>query len=168
MNAVLNATSTMSTTAYIGIGANLGDAQANVQDAIARLRALPGCTVSAVSSLYRTAPIDSSGDDYINAVACLETELGAEELLQALQGIELAHGRERPYRNAPRTLDLDVLLYGQQEIKTPTLQVPHPRMCERAFVIIPLLEIDRSINIPGRLRAACFESAVAGQGITRL
>jgi 2-amino-4-hydroxy-6-hydroxymethyldihydropteridine diphosphokinase len=165
MNAVLKA---MSTTAYIGIGANLGDAQANVQDAIARLRALPGCTVSAVSSLYRTAPIDSSGDDYINAVACLETELGAEELLQALQGIELAHGRERPYRNAPRTLDLDVLLYGQQEIRTPTLQVPHPRMCERAFVIVPLLEIAGNVTIPGRVPARCYESAVADQAITRL
>lgn len=165
MNAVLKA---MSTTAYIGIGANLGDAQANVQDAIARLCALPGCTVSAVSSLYRTAPIDSSGDDYINAVACVETELGAEELLQALQGIELAHGRERPYRNAPRTLDLDVLLYGQQEIRTPTLQVPHPRMCERAFVIVPLLEIAGNVTIPGRVPARCYESAVADQAITRL
>jgi 2-amino-4-hydroxy-6-hydroxymethyldihydropteridine diphosphokinase len=165
MNAALN---TMRTTAYIGIGANLGDAQANVQDAIARLRALAGCTVSAVSSLYRTAPIDSSGDDYINAVACLETELDAEALLQALQAIELAHGRERPYRNAPRTLDLDVLLYGQQEIKTPALQVPHPRMCERAFVIVPLLEIAGNIAIPGRAPARCYESAVADQAITRL
>lgn len=158
----------MSTTAYIGIGANLGDAQANVQDAIARLRRLPGCTVGAVSSLYRTAPVDSSGDDYINAVACVETQLGAEELLQALHGIEQAHGRERPYRNAPRTLDLDLLLYGQQEIKSPTLQVPHPRMCERAFVIVPLLEIAPGATIPGRIPANCYASAVADQAITRL
>ncbi|KQV90757.1 2-amino-4-hydroxy-6-hydroxymethyldihydropteridine pyrophosphokinase [Massilia sp. Root351] len=165
MSAVLNA---MGTTAYIGIGANLGDAQANVQDAIARLRALPGCTVSAVSSLYRTAPIDSSGDDYINAVACLETELGAQALLQALQGIEQAHGRERPYHNAPRTLDLDLLLYGRQQINSPELTVPHPRMCERAFVIVPLLEIAGNIAIPGRVPARCFESAVAGQAITKL
>ncbi|CAN7589658.1 2-amino-4-hydroxy-6-hydroxymethyldihydropteridinediphosphokinase [Pseudoduganella sp. LjRoot289] len=158
----------VSTTAYIGIGANLGDAQANVQDAIARLRRLSGCTVGAVSSLYRTAPIDSSGDDYINAVACLETTLGAEALLQALHGIEQAHGRERPYRNAPRTLDLDLLLYGQEEINSPTLQVPHPRMCERAFVIVPLLEIAPGATIPGRIPASCYASAVADQAITRL
>ena len=158
----------MRTTAYIGIGANLGDAQANVQDAVARLRRLPGCTVDAVSSLYRTAPIDSSGDDYINAVARLETELDAEALLQALHGIEQAHGRERPYRNAPRTLDLDLLLYGQQEIRSPTLQVPHPRMCERAFVIVPLLEIAGNIAIPGRIPAGCFASAVADQAISKL
>lgn len=154
--------------AYIGIGANLGDALANVDDAIARIKALPFTRLLASSSRYRTAPIDSSGDDYINAVACIDTSLGAHELLVALQGIELAHGRERPYRNAPRTLDLDVLLYGDQVIDTPTLQVPHPRMCERAFVLAPLLEIAPAAVVPGLGPAQQFARAVAGQQIAKL
>jgi len=158
----------MDTSCYIGIGANLGDARANVEDAIARLRRLPHCTVRGVSSLYRTAPIDSDGDDYINAVAWLDTTLDAHALLEALQDIEQAHGRERPYRNAPRTLDLDLLLYGQHEIDSPTLQVPHPRMTERAFVIVPLLELAPAATIPGRVPAGCYASAVAHQAIARL
>ena len=153
--------------AYIGIGANLGDASANVDDALARLAALDGCTLVASSAKYRTAPIESSGDDYINAVACIETTLAAPALLAALHGIELAHGRERPYRNAPRTLDLDILLYGDQLINQPSLHVPHPRMLERAFVLVPLLEIAPDVVVPGRGRAADFLAAVAGQGITK-
>ena len=156
------------TLAYVGIGANLGDARANVADAIGRLAQLPRSALLAVSSLYRTAPIDSGGDDYINAVACIETQLAAEELLQALQAIELAHGRERPYRNAPRTLDLDLLLYGDAQIATDALQVPHPRMCERAFVLVPLLELAPDILIPGCGPAAQFLGAVASQTIARI
>ena len=154
--------------ALVGIGANLGDARANVADALARLEVQPGCRLVAASSLWRTAPIDSTGDDYINAVALLETTLDAHALLAALQAIEAAHGRERPYRNAPRTLDLDLLLYGDQVIDTPDLTVPHPRMHERAFVLAPLLELDPDIAIPGRGRAADYLSTVAGQAITRL
>lgn len=154
------------TLAYVGIGANLGDARANVQDALARLQALPGCTLLAASGLYRTAPIDSSGDDYINAVARIATTLDAETLLQALHGIEQAHGRERPYRNAPRTLDLDLLLYGDAIIASAALTVPHPRMTERAFVLVPLLEIAPAIHIPGHGPAAQYAADVAGQGIT--
>ncbi len=154
--------------ALVGIGANLGDARANVADALARLEAQPGCCMVAASSLWRTAPIDSTGDDYINAVAMLETTLDAHALLAALQAIEAAHGRERPYRNAPRTLDLDLLLYGDQVIDTPDLTVPHPRMHERAFVLAPLLELDPDIVIPGRGRAADYLSNVADQAITRL
>ena len=154
--------------AYIGIGANLGHALANIDDALARLAALPFTRLIASSSKYRTAPIDSSGDDYINAVACIDTSLGAQELLAALHGIELAHGRERPYRNAPRTLDLDVLLYGEQVIDTPTLQVPHPRMLERAFVLVPLLEIAPDAAVPGAGPAGQFVGAVAGQQITKI
>ncbi|MBY0242218.1 MAG: 2-amino-4-hydroxy-6-hydroxymethyldihydropteridine diphosphokinase [Burkholderiaceae bacterium] len=154
-------------TAYIGIGANLGDARANVLDAVARLARASGCVVTAVSSLYRTAPIDSSGDDYVNAVAAIDTTLDAHALLHTLQEIEQAHGRERPYRNAPRTLDLDLLLYGQEQIDSPTLTVPHPRMCERAFVLVPLLEIAPGVTIPGRMPARCFESAVQDQAITK-
>jgi 2-amino-4-hydroxy-6-hydroxymethyldihydropteridine diphosphokinase len=156
------------TIAYIGIGANLGDARGNVADALDRLRRLPGCTLMAASSLYRTAPIDSSGDDYINAVARVATTLGAEALLRALHGIEQAHGRERPYRNAPRTLDLDLLLYGDQQIASPTLTVPHPRMTERAFVLVPLLEIAPATHIPGHGAARQYVTAVADQGIERI
>ena len=154
--------------AYIGIGANLGDARANVDDALARLARLEGCTVLAASAKYRTAPIDSSGADYINAVACIDTTLPAPALLDALHGIELAHGRERPYRNAPRTLDLDILLYGDMTIDLPSLHVPHPRMLQRAFVLAPLLEIAPDAVIPGHGAAASFMAAVANQDIAKL
>jgi 2-amino-4-hydroxy-6-hydroxymethyldihydropteridine diphosphokinase len=153
--------------AYIGIGANLGDARANVDDALVRLAALPGGGLLRHSASYRTAPIDSSGDDYINAVACIDTPLTAPALLEALHGIELAHGRERPYRNAPRTLDLDILLYGDERIDLPSLHVPHPRMLERAFVLVPLLEIAPDIAVPGHGPAQLFLASVAGQGISR-
>ncbi|MFD2367010.1 2-amino-4-hydroxy-6-hydroxymethyldihydropteridine diphosphokinase [Pseudoduganella sp. GCM10020061] len=154
--------------AYIGIGANLGDARANVEDALERIARMPHTMLKARSSLYRTAPIDSSGDDYINAVACVDTALDAHGLLDALQAIELAHGRERPYRNAPRTLDLDVLLYGDAIIDSARLQVPHPRMTARAFVLAPLLEIAPQADIPGAGPAAAFLAGVAGQAIERL
>jgi 2-amino-4-hydroxy-6-hydroxymethyldihydropteridine diphosphokinase len=153
---------------YLGIGANLGDASANVDDALARLATLEGCRIVAASSKYRTAPIDSSGDDYVNAVACVETSLTAPALLAALHGIELAHGRERPYRNAPRTLDLDILLYDDEVIDLPTLHVPHPRMLERAFVLVPLLEIAPGVSVPGHGAAAGFLPAVAGQSIDKM
>ena len=156
------------TIAYIGIGANLGDARANVADAFERLQKLAGCTLMATSSLYRTAPIDSSGDDYINAVARIATTLAAEALLRGLHAIEQAHGRERPYRNAPRTLDLDLLLYGDAVIDTPVLSVPHPRITERAFVLVPLLELAPAIHIPGHGAAQDFLAAVANQGIAAL
>ncbi len=156
------------TIAYIGIGGNLGDARATVEDAIARLAALPQTELLRCSSLYRTAPVDSSGDDYINAVAQLSTTLTASALLQALQAIELQHGRERPYRNAPRTLDLDVLLYGQDCIDSDTLTVPHPRMGQRAFVLAPLLEIDAAMVIPGLGAAAPLLAAITDQPISKL
>ena len=155
-------------TAYIGIGANLGDARANVHDAIARLARLPGATLVDASASYRTAPIDSSGDDYINAVARITTTLPAEALLLALHAIEAQHGRERPYRNAPRTLDLDLLLYGEQQIASATLTVPHPRITERAFVLVPLLELAPAISVPGKGAAGDYLASVAGQAISRL
>jgi 2-amino-4-hydroxy-6-hydroxymethyldihydropteridine diphosphokinase len=154
--------------AYIGIGANLGDASANVDDALARLAGLDGCVLVRQSAKYRTAPIDSSGDDYINAVACIDTALGAPALLDALHGIELAHGRERPYRNAPRTLDLDILLYGDNIVDLPHLHIPHPRMLERAFVLVPLLEIAPDVVVPRRGAARTYLAAVADQGIARV
>ena len=154
--------------AWIGIGANLGDAQANVLDALARLALLPATSVLRASSLYRTAPVDSGGADYINAVACIDTTLAPHALLAALQEIELAHGRERPYRNAPRTLDLDLLLFGDQTIATESLSVPHPRMHERAFVLAPLTEIAPGLDIPGLGPARDFLPQVAAQAVARI
>lgn len=153
---------------YVGIGANLGDARANVDDAVARLGLLPESRLLRTSPYYRSAPIDSSGDDYVNAVVSIDTRLSAPDLLAALHTIEAEHGRERPYRNAPRTLDLDLLLYGDQVIATATLTVPHPRMLERAFVLRPLLDIAPAIAVPGHGRAAAFFSSVAKQVIERL
>lgn len=155
-------------TAYIGIGSNLGDAEGHVLRALTELDQLPTTQVTGQSSLFRTAPIDSSGDDYINAVARVTTSLSAEELLQALLALEQTFGRERPYFNAPRTLDLDVLLYGDEIIATPTLSVPHPRMTARAFVLIPLLQIDPFIIIPGQGAAHQFAPAVADQAIRKI
>jgi len=127
--------------AYVALGANLGDARAMVQQALAGLAALPATRLLRASSLYRTAPMEASGPDFINAVAAVSTRLSAPELLTGLQQMENAQGRQRPYINAPRTLDLDILLYGDAPIHTPSLQVPHPRMYQRAFVLVPLAEI---------------------------
>lgn len=154
--------------AFIGIGANLGDARAQVEQALAALARLPQCRLTAQSRLFRTAPVDAGGDDFINAVARLDTELPAQALLEQLQALELAAGRERPFRNAPRTLDLDILLYGEQIIATPTLTVPHPRLAQRAFALIPLLQIDPFIGIPGQGPAHQFVPGVAGQAIEKL
>lgn len=155
-------------TAYIGIGANLGDARAAVEQALRDLDQLPGTHVTAQSSLFRTAPIDAAGDDFINAVACIETSLSAQDLLEQLQRLEAGAGRERPFPNAPRTLDLDLLLYGERKIATATLTVPHPRMTERAFVLIPLLQLDPFIKIPGKGAAHQFAPKVAAQAIQKI
>jgi 2-amino-4-hydroxy-6-hydroxymethyldihydropteridine diphosphokinase len=154
--------------AFVAIGANLGDARAAVTDAAERLARLPHTRLVRASGSYRTAPIDSSGPDYINAVACIDTQLDAHALLAQLQAIEQAHGRERPYRNAPRTLDLDLLLYGDDMIESRDLSVPHPRMLERAFVLVPLLEIAPDLQVPGHGAARDRLGAVAGQPIALL
>lgn len=158
----------MSLRTKIGIGANLGDARDTVLRAIERLAQLPKSKLTLQSSLYLTAPIDADGDDYVNAVVELNTELDALTLLASLQELELAFGRERPYRNAPRTLDLDLLLYGMQEINTDTLIVPHPRMTDRAFVLLPLLQIDPLVEIPGKGNAQQLVANVAQQVIQRI
>lgn len=157
-----------SVTCFIGIGANLGDAQCNVRMAIGRLAGMTDSHLSGESSLFRTAPLDADGDDFVNAVVRIETPLGAAALLAALHAIEAEFGRARPYRNAPRALDLDLLLYGQQVISEADLVVPHPRMTERAFTLIPLLQIDPLIVIPGRGPAHGFVPGVAGQAIARI
>jgi 2-amino-4-hydroxy-6-hydroxymethyldihydropteridine diphosphokinase len=129
--------------AWIGLGANLGDRGEALRQALQQLDGSAGVAVQAVSSLYTSRPVDSTGPDYLNAVAELRTSLSAQQLLHVLQHLELAAGRERPYRNAPRTLDLDVLLYADMDtlIAMPDLQVPHPRMWQRAFVLAPLQEL---------------------------
>ncbi|CAM5217456.1 2-amino-4-hydroxy-6-hydroxymethyldihydropteridinepyrophosphokinase OS=Castellaniella defragrans OX=75697 GN=HNR28_001362 PE=3 SV=1 [Castellaniella defragrans] len=127
--------------AYIGLGANLGDAAASVRAASQELARTPGIHALRLSALYETSPVDSGGPDYINAVAEIRTSTPPLALLAVLQAIEHAHGRERPYRNAPRTLDLDLLWYGGLSVQEPTLIVPHPRMHERAFVLEPLREL---------------------------
>lgn len=155
-------------TCYIGLGANLGDAETNVRAAIERLAALPDTRLAAQSSLFRSAPVEAAGDDFVNAVACIDTGLSPDAMLAALQGIEAELGRERSYRNAPRTIDLDLLLYGQQTIDRPGLVVPHPRMTERAFTLLPLLQLDPLISIPGRGPAHSFVPGVAGQTISKI
>lgn len=128
-------------TSFIAIGGNLGDAKATAAQAIKNIGALPHTTLLRQSSLYRTAPVDSTGPDYINAVVEISTRLAPHALLAQLQALENAAGRDRPFRNAPRTLDLDILLYADQMLNTATLAVPHPRMMQRAFVLTPLAEI---------------------------
>ena len=147
--------------AYVALGANLGDAAAVVASAIDALTRLPDTRLEARSHLYRSAPVDAQGPDFINAVAAVSTRLTAPDFLLALQQLEQRAGRERPYRNAPRTLDLDLLLYGDACIDSPSLTVPHPRMMERAFVLIPLAEI-----APDLVPAAAL-AAVAGQRIIK-
>ena len=132
---------------YIGLGANLGDPRETIQVALRELAATPALTLLKVAPLYASAPIDSSGPNYINTVASLDTSLGPQELLAVLQKIELLHGRERPYINAPRTLDLDLLLYDDIKLDGPTLIIPHPRMHQRAFVLKPLQDIAGDLQL---------------------
>ncbi len=149
-------------TAFIALGANLGDAQAAVLGALDALGRLPETRLMARSRLYRTAPHEAAGPDFINAVACIETGLSAPQLLDALQVLENEAGRQRPYVNAPRTLDLDILLYGDARIDSPRLTVPHPRMQGRAFVLHPLADV-----APQRVSAEAL-AAVRGQPIQAL
>ena len=127
--------------AWLALGANLGDAQATIRQAIAAVQNWPHTRLLKASSLYRTAPVDADGPDYINAVVEVQTGLSPLELLHHCQLQEQAAGRQRPYRNAPRTLDMDIVLYADQHVDLPELTVPHPRMWQRAFVLVPLAEI---------------------------
>lgn len=140
-------------TAYVGLGANLGDPVAALRCAIEALARLPCTRLVAASRFYRSAPIDAEGPDFINAVAALDTGLTAPALLQALHALERAAGRERPHRNAPRTLDLDLLLYGEARIDSPGLTLPHPRWTQRAFVLRPLAELAPGRATPALLAA---------------
>lgn len=141
--------SSLASPAWIGLGANLGEPAAHLRTALAGIGALPGTRVLRVSPLYRSAPVGAGGPDYVNAVAEISTRLAPQQLLDALQALEQAAGRERPYRNAPRTLDLDLLLYGDAVIDAPGLRVPHPHLHERAFALVPLLDVWPDARIPG-------------------
>lgn len=127
--------------AYVGLGANLGDARATLLWASRTLAEMPGVFGVLRSRLYRTVPWEAAGPDYHNAVLSLRTTMGPHAFLAQLQAMELEAGRQRPYRNAPRTLDLDLLLYGEQVIQSTELTVPHPRMWQRAFVVHPLHDL---------------------------
>lgn len=148
--------------AWVGLGANLGDRGAALARAVQALAAMPETRVANVSGLYASAPIDAGGPDFLNAVVELRTGLAPLALLDALQGIELAAGRERPYRNAPRTLDLDLLIHGDEQLMSERLTLPHPRIGERAFVLLPLAEI-----APERVTSAQLK-AVEDQRIERV
>jgi len=154
--------------AYVGIGANLGDARATVAAALRALAALPGCQLTAASALYRSAPVDAAGPDFFNAVAALDTDLAPQSLLAALQHIEQTFGRQRPYPNAPRTLDLDLLLHGGAVLHSANLTLPHPRLHQRAFVLRPLLDLAPALSAPGLGALAGFLPACADQRIDKL
>jgi len=156
------------TLAYLGLGANLGDARQTLKDAVVCLAQQHTITVLAKSSLYRTAPVDADGDDYFNCVVAVETALAARPLLTLCQTIEHHFGRERSYRNAPRTLDLDILLFGAETIDAEHLIIPHPRLVERAFTLVPLIELDAAIVIPGYGRADSYLPGVASQRIEQV
>ena len=148
--------------AFVAIGANLGDAEASVKAAMTAIAALQRTQVTARSSLYRSEPVDAEGPDFVNAVVAVRTGLDAEQFLVALQRLETQAGRERPFPNAPRTLDLDLLMHGNSVIDTPTLTLPHPRMRERAFVLKPLAEI-----APDKVPRAAL-ARVTGQVVKRI
>ena len=153
------------TVAYVGIGSNLGEPETQVRKAFDELDRMPRTRLVKKSSLYRSAPVGlAEQPDFVNAVAQLETGLPAERLLAELQEIEARHGRQRSFRNAPRTLDLDVLLYGELSLDLPDLKIPHPRMHERAFVLRPLIEISPALQ---RRFKACLD-ACADQNIERI
>ncbi len=153
----------------MGLGSNLKDPVRQVLTAFEALDRLPHTRVNARSSLYRTAPMGRLDQpDFVNAVAQLETELSARALLEGLLAIEARHSRRRSTPNAPRTLDLDLLLLGEEVISEPGLEVPHPRMHDRAFVLLPLSEIDPDACVPGRGRVADLLQNVAGQRVIRI
>ncbi|HTM58982.1 MAG TPA: 2-amino-4-hydroxy-6-hydroxymethyldihydropteridine diphosphokinase [Burkholderiales bacterium] len=152
------------TLAYVGIGSNLEDPESQVRRAFDELANIRDTRLKGKSSLYRSAPLGHADQpDFINAVAALETDLSADELFGELKGIEERHGRKRSFANAPRTLDLDLLLYGDERIATAALTVPHPRMHERAFVLRPLLEVSLDFEAYKPFLEAC-----AGQKIERI
>ena len=155
--------------AFVGLGANLGEPQRQVREAFRELDAIPHTRLVRTSSLYRSEPLGYAAQPgFVNAVAQIETGLSAERLLAELQAIEAAHGRTRRFANAPRTLDLDLLLFGNAVLDTEKLMVPHPRMHQRAFVLIPLVEIAPDTEVPGRGRAQKLLEKCSNQAVEKL
>jgi 2-amino-4-hydroxy-6-hydroxymethyldihydropteridine diphosphokinase len=150
--------------AYVGLGANLAGAGGTppqaLHAALDALGGLPATRLQGVSRLYCSDPVDAVGPTYFNQVACLQSELAPERLLDQLQSIEDRFGRERPYRNAPRTLDLDLLMMGKLQLDTPRLTLPHPRMHQRLFVLMPLAELAPDLTIPGHGTVSACLAAV--------
>ncbi|MGQ0579236.1 MAG: 2-amino-4-hydroxy-6-hydroxymethyldihydropteridine diphosphokinase [Betaproteobacteria bacterium] len=156
------------TVAFIGLGSNLADPLVQVRQALVELGSIPGTRVTARSSLYRTFPVgDLEQPDFINAVASVQTTLKPQALLAALLAIERRHGRRRAKRNAPRTLDLDLLLYGEEVLDEHGLKLPHPRLHERAFVLVPLAEIAHGVMVPGRGPVHELLTRVSCNGVNR-
>lgn len=153
--------------AYIGLGANLGDSAATLRRVLAELQATDGITAVTASPFYRSAPVDATGPDFVNAVAALDTRLPPLALLDALQGLENSHGRQRPYKNAPRTLDLDLLTYGDTQQDHERLILPHPRMHLRAFVLLPLRDLAPDMWVEGKPISEWID-AIQDQAIERL
>ena len=157
------------TLAYIGLGANIGEPRRQLQTALQEMRALPNTRITGTSDFYRSAPVGHlEQPEFLNAVVELDTDLSPGVLLENLQKIENNHGRVRPFAGAPRTLDLDLLLYGDETIASPLLTVPHPRMHERAFVLQPLLELVPAISVPGKGLARSLLSACSSQKIEKI
>lgn len=150
--------------AWVGLGANLGDAADTLRTALTELAAAPGIDDVVSSPFYRSAPVDAQGPVFVNAVARVRTALEPIALLDLLQDIEQRHGRERPYRNAPRTLDLDLLMVDGVTMDTPRLMLPHPRLHQRAFVLRPLHDLDPGLVLAQgsfeSLLAACADQAI--------
>jgi 2-amino-4-hydroxy-6-hydroxymethyldihydropteridine diphosphokinase len=156
-------------TAYIALGSNLADPVAQIRRALGALAALPDTRLVRHSSLYRNPPAGGLAQpDFVNAVAEIETRIGPGELLRRLLDIERAQGRVRDYPNAPRTLDLDIVLYGTGRVAEPGLTVPHPRMLERSFVMIPLAEIAPAAMVPGGGSVADLARNMDASGMIRL
>lgn len=153
---------------FVGLGANLGDARATLEAAAQALAALPQTQWVGLSPTYRSAPVDAQGPDFFNAVAELRSELEPEALLAQLHLIEQRHGRVRPYPNAPRTLDLDLLLFGARVLHSASLTLPHPRLHQRAFVLLPLLDLAPGLQHPLLGDLSPWVEAAAMQPLARL
>jgi len=156
-------------TAFIALGSNLGDPAQQIRSALRALAALPGTRLVRQSSFYRNPPEGGLAQpEFVNAVAQIETRAGARDLLDHLLEIERAHGRARDQPNASRTLDLDVVLYGDQVVREPGLTIPHPRMLDRPFVLVPLAEIAPDAIVPGRGRVADLAAKLDASGLVKL
>lgn len=162
---------TVQATAYIGLGGNIGAAEAlrvRLQHAVRDLADLPGCRLREVSALYASEPVDADGPEFLNAVVALGTHWSPLDLLRRLQAVEDAYGRQRPYPNAPRTLDLDLLAMDGMVCQSPELVLPHPRAALRAFVLVPLSDVARDLHLPGWGRVSDLLPGVAGQRLRQV